>query len=98
MQTLNCGTADYFSSSGKNSFILGCDNMSLDTFRRTEVGKQKEIESLTNTHFKLTNMRNCPNLSFLCRFLYPSYVAHNTMVLFAIIGRIKYAKRSRLIT
>jgi len=42
MQSLNCVTASYLSGACKNSVILGCDNVSLSTFRRTEVGKQKK--------------------------------------------------------
>jgi hypothetical protein len=68
MQSLNCGTAGYLRGAGKNAGILGCDNVSLATFRKTEVGKQKEMDSLTNTHFKLTNTRICPYLSLF----YPS--------------------------
>ena len=96
MQSLNCGTAGYLSGAVKNSGILGSDNVSLGTFLRTEVGTQKEMDSLTNTHFKLTNTRICPYLSFCSPLLYPSYVAHNTIILFEIIGHIKYTNWSRL--
>jgi len=69
----------------------------LQIFQRTEAGKQKQMDSLTKTHLKLTNTRICPHLNIFFPSFYPSYVANNT-ILFAIIGHIKYKKRRRLIT
>jgi hypothetical protein len=63
MQSLSCGTAGYLSGTGENLGILGCVVRYLPTFRRTQFGKQIEMDSLNNTHFKPTNTRICSYLS-----------------------------------